>query len=230
MKKIGIIADLHANLHAIDAVLEDMPEVDRIICAGDLVGYGPEPNEVLERINEEKKIISVKGNHDQAVLDKNTSSFDKESAETLKWTIEELKKKNLNFLKNLPEKLTVNEEGYEIFTAHGTPRKPLKEPLFPGTSNRALVRMTLGTEADLIILGHTHVPLDRRFQGKLIINPGAVGQPRDRNPDASYMVLELGTEKKITHKRVSYDIKETRQKMKDKGLPEKLAMRLQLGW
>ncbi|KXA90327.1 hypothetical protein AKJ39_00845 [candidate division MSBL1 archaeon SCGC-AAA259J03] len=229
MKKIGIIADPHANLNALEAVFEDMPEVDKIICAGDLVGFGPRPNEVIEAMKK-KNVLCVQGNHDHAVINKKVGSFDEETAKAIKWTWKNLKKENLNYLKKIRKKTKINEEGYEIFMTHGTPRNHLKESLFPGASKRALVNMTQGVKADIIVLGHTHVPLEQTIQGKLIVNPGGVGQPRDRNPDASYMVLKLGDEKELTHSRVSYDIDTTAQEIKNVGLPEKLAIRLHFGW
>lgn len=229
MKKIGVIADPHANLSALEAVLDDMPSVDRIICAGDLVGYGPQPNEVLELARAEG-VHSILGNHDHAVVSEKFGSLSDLAAKVARWTREELTEENLNFLKGLPEKSEIEEEGYKIFMAHGTPRNPLKEYLYLGSSNRTLVRMTQGTDADVIVLGHTHVSLERTIQGKLLINPGAVGQPRDRNPKASYMVLKLGRKKDLIQNRISYDIEKTVQKIKDLELPEKFATRLHFGW
>ncbi len=229
MKRIGVIADPHANLEAFKTVLEDMPDVDRIICAGDLVGFGPEPNEVIE-IVKSKDVLSVLGNHDNAVIENDTSSFDEETTKSIKWTREKLDDDNLNYLKKLSEKEQIIEEDFEIFITHGTPRKPLKEYLYPGTSNRALVKMTQEVNTDIIILGHTHVPLKQMIQSKLILNPGAVGQPRDRNPKAGYILLELEEEIKSEQVRVSYDVEKTEKKIKDSGLPEKLAIRLHFGW
>ncbi len=229
MKKIGVIADPHANLEALEKVLEDMPDVDRIICAGDLVGYGPSPNEVIDLVKS-KNILSVLGNIDNAVIENDTSSFDEETTKSINWTLDELEDDNLNHLEKLSEKERIEEENYEIFIAHGTPRKPLKEYIYPGTSNRALVKMTQEVDTDIIVLGHTHVPLEQKIQGKLILNPGAVGQPRDRNPKAGYLILELGEEIKTEQVRISYEVEKTEKKIKDAGLPEKLAIRLHFGW
>lgn len=229
MKKIGVIADPHANLPALEAVLEDMPEVDRIICAGDLVGFGPQPNEVIETISS-NNITTVLGNHDNAVVNEKFSSLDERAERVARWTRAKLEKNNLNFLKKLDKTVEIEEEGYEIYIAHGSPRKPLKEYIYPGTSNRALVKMTQTTDSDIVVLGHTHIPLEQMIQGKLIINPGAVGQPRDRNPKASYMVLKLGNDKEVQLRRVDYDIKMVEEITKNSGLPEKLAIRLHFGW
>ncbi|KXB06218.1 hypothetical protein AKJ53_00975 [candidate division MSBL1 archaeon SCGC-AAA382F02] len=228
MKKIGVIADPHGNLSALEAVLEDMPKVDRIICAGDLVGYGPQPNEVIDLVKS-KDILSVLGNHDYAVYQEKTGSLNKLAAKVAEWTHENLEKENLRFLGKLPKKTKI-EEKYEIFIAHGTPRKPLKEYLYPNVSNRNLVKMTQGTDTDIIVLGHTHIPLEKMIQGKLILNPGAVGQPRDRNPKASYMVLKLGRKKEVIQNRVSYDIEKTEKKINELELPEKFGTRLHFGW
>lgn len=229
MKNIGVIADPHANLAALEAVLEDMPRVDDILCAGDLVGYGPHPNEVVDLVNS-KNIFSVLGNHDHAVVEESFGSLNDFAAEAARWTLTELTEENIDFLENLDLKFGTEYEDYSIFMAHGTPRNPLKEYLYPGVSNRALVNMTQGIDADVIVLGHTHVPLERMIQGRLVINPGAVGQPRDRNPDAGYMILKLGREIEVIHERVPYEIDRTTDRIKDLGLPEKLAMRLRFGW
>ncbi len=229
MKKIGIIADPHSNAEAMKTVLEDIPDVDRIICAGDLVGYGPEPNEVV-KITKSRDILTVLGNHDDAVIRGKFNPFDELVAEADKWTQKQLTSDNMNYLKNLNKTEEIDEEENKIFIAHGTPRKPLKEYLYPGTTNRALIKMTQNTTADIIVLGHTHVPLETTIQGKLIINPGSIGQPRDREPKASYMVLELGKSKEVTHERVSYDIDSVENKIKEAGLPEKFATRLHFGW
>lgn len=229
MKKIGVIADPHANLPALEAVLEDMPEVDRIICAGDLVGFGPQPNEVIETINS-NNITSVLGNHDHAVVNEKFSSLDERAERVARWTRAKLEKSNLDYLEKLDKTIDIEEEGYEINVAHGSPRKPLKEYIYPGTSNRALVKMTQITDSDIVVLGHTHIPLEQMIQGKLIINPGAVGQPRDRNPKASYMILELGNNKEISRRRVDYDIEKVEKITKNSGLPEKFAIRLHFGW
>lgn len=229
MERIGVIADIHANGEALKSVLEDMPQVDRKICAGDLVGYGPEPDEVIELIKS-KDILTVMGNHDQAVANGEFSSLSKSAAKAARWTRKNLEEENLDFLEGLPEKIQVEIEGYKVFMAHGTPRSPFKEYLYPGVSDRVLTKMTQGVDADVVILGHTHVPLERIIQERLILNPGAVGQPRDRDPKASYTVLKLGREKEVIQKRISYNIDETEQKIKDSGLPERFATRLHFGW
>ncbi len=229
MKKIGLIADPHSNLAALKAVLEDMGEVDKILCAGDLVGYGPQPNETIDLVKS-NDVVSCIGNHDHAVATDNFSFLSEDARKAAIWTKKTLNKSNLNFLKGLDEKLQLKIDEYKIFISHGTPRNPLKEYLYPSTSKRALLKMTQEAKADVILLGHTHVPLEQVIQGKLVINPGAVGQPRDRNPKASYKLLELGEDIEITQKRVSYDVDETEKKIKEAELPEEFGTRLHFGW
>ena len=229
MKKIGVIADPHSNAVALQAVMDDMPDVDRIICAGDLVGYGPQPNEVVEMVKS-MDALTVLGNHDHAVITGDYNAYDELAAKADRWNQKELKDENMQFLKKLDKIKEIEIEGHKIFVAHGTPRKPLKEYLYPGTSKRALAKMTQTANADVIILGHTHVPMDEMIQGKLVINPGSSGQPRDREPEASYMVLNLGSEREVTLQRVSYDIDKVEKMIEEAGLPEKFATRLHFGW
>lgn len=229
MSKIGLIADVHANLAALESVLKDMPDTEEIICAGDVVGYGPQPNEVIE-LMKSHNIKSVLGNHDYAIVNEKFGLLEKLGREAAEWTFRKLTEENLSYLKGLEKKISLEKNGYEIFVAHGTPRNPLEEYLYPSASNRDILKMTQTINSDVIVLGHTHVPLNRTLQGKTIANPGSVGQPRDRNEDASYMVLELDDDKKTTQKRVPYDVDKTAEKMVESGLPEKLSTRIKFGW
>ncbi|MBS3815490.1 MAG: metallophosphoesterase family protein, partial [Hadesarchaea archaeon] len=146
MKKIGVIADPHSNLQALEAVLDDMPRVDKIVCAGDLVGYGGQPNEVVETARS-REISSVRGNHDHAVLTREVSSFNSYAAKAALWTNEVLTKDNKKYLENLPEEMEFEENKQKIYVVHGSPRRPLMEYIFPGSSNQELVRLTKGVNA-----------------------------------------------------------------------------------
>lgn len=229
MKKIGLIADIHANLTALEAVLEDMGEVDKIICAGDLVGFGPDPNEVIDLARSEN-FTAVLGDHDYAVISGKFDFLDELSAEVAEWTRDELEGKNMNFLEKLPRRAEVDAGEHEIFVVHGTPQNPLEKCLLPGASNRTLVDATQFVNSDAILLGHAHVPMKKMIQGKLVINPGSVGQPKDRNPKASYAILKSDKDVEVDIKRISYDIKETEQRIRDSELPKKFGMRLHFGW
>ena len=229
MTKIGVIADPHSNLQALEAVLGDMPSVDSIICAGDLVGYGAQPNEVVD-LARKRKIKTVLGNHDHAAVTLDTGGLSPVAAEVARWTAERLTPKNSRFLRGLPRETTLKKGGKSIYMAHGSPRNRLAEYIFPGTPNRVLIRMMGGVRAEIVILGHTHVPMQRVIQGKLLLNPGGVGQPRDRDPKASYAVLDLEGEPEVEFRRVGYNIAEAAGKIEEEGLPKELATRIHFGW
>jgi putative phosphoesterase len=226
--KIGLIADPHSNLAAFKAVLEDMPRVDQIICVGDLVGYAAEPNEVIDLVRS-KRIQAVMGNHDYAAVTRDVRGFNSLAAQAALWTADKLSKENVKFLSNLPTQLRLDLKK-KIYVVHGSPRDHLNEYVFPDYSNRELARAIEGVDAEVVVLGHTHVPMKRMIMGKLIVNPGSVGQPRDRDPRASYAVLTLGEEVGVTYRRTEYDVEVTAGKIKLEGLPEELAARLFFGW
>lgn len=227
--KIGIISDVHSNLAAFKAVLEDMPRVDELICVGDLVGYAAEPNEVVE-LARSKHVLAVMGNHDYAVATRDVRGFNPIAAQVALWTADHLSRENLEYLSNLPTHLKLERDGQKLYVVHGSPRDPLNEYIFPDTSNRMLAELVRDLDANIVVLGHTHMPIKRIIYGKLLINPGGVGQPRDRDPRASYVLLTLGKKVDVSHRRVEYDIKTTAQKITEAGLPSELATRLFFGW
>lgn len=224
-----MIADIHSNLAAFKAILKDMPRVDKIICAGDLVGYAAEPNEVIE-LARRKKILSVLGNHDYSSATRDVGRHNSIAAQAIVWTFKNLDDDNKKHLKNLPKKLDLKIGGEKIFVVHGSPRDFLFDYVFPDMPNRALLDLVKHVDADIIVLGHTHIPMKRVIQGKLVINPGSVGQPRNRDPKASYMVLKIDGDLEVEHRKVDYEIKKTAEKIKSAGLPEELAVRLYFGW
>jgi len=227
--KVAVISDIHSNLEAFRAVLKDMPRCDLILCAGDLVGYAAEPDEVV-KLAASKGVKAVMGNHDYASLTRDTAWFNRIAAQAAEWTHERLAPGSRKFLSSLPTRLELKVEGWRIYMVHGSPRDPLNEYLFPDVSNAELAEATKETDADIVILGHTHVPMKRMILGKLVINPGGVGQPRDRDPRASYAVLSIGKEVEVEYRRVNYDFKTTADKIRKAGLPEELGTRLFFGW
>jgi len=227
--RIGVIADPHSNLAALQAVLKQMPKVDDIICAGDLVGYGAEPNEVIDLANR-RKVRAVLGNHDYGAITRDVAGFNPFAAKAVLWTADKLSKENVRYLRGLREELTLTFGSRRVHVVHGSPRDHLYEYVFPDLPNRELLELTRNVNADVIILGHTHLPMQRVIQGKLVLNPGGVGQPRDRDPKASYMILTLDDEISVKHERVEYDIERTAKKIEAAGLPSELATRLYFGW
>jgi len=229
LMKVGLIADLHSNLAALKAVLKCMPRVDQLICVGDLVGYAAEPNEVVKLVRA-KRMQTVMGNHDYAAVTRDVRGFNPLAAQAALWTAEHLHKENLEYLSNLPTRLTRSYGKQKLYVVHGSPRDPLNEYIFPDTPNRMLAELVRDLDADIVMIGHTHMPIERVIFGKLVINPGGVGQPRDRDPRASYAILNLGKEVKVSFHRVDYDVKITAEKIETAGLPSELATRLFFGW
>ena len=225
MTKIAVIGDIHSNLEALEAVLKDIKSrrVTKIYCVGDIVGYGANPNECINLIRK-AKIKCVAGNHDFYVLEANDISWFTPAGQTaLLWTHIQMTKTNMAFLEKLPS--SISEEG--IFFAHGSPRDPLHEYVFPDLAEwHAKVFFRLAENNKIIALGHTHVPFEKMFKSKkCIFNPGSVGQPRDGNPKASYCIFDT-KKKKVEFHRVKYNIKKAAEKIMKAGLPKSLADRL----
>jgi predicted phosphodiesterase len=241
--RYAIIADIHSNLTAFQAVLDDIKtqETDNIWCLGDIVGYGPDPHECIELLRANDNIC-VAGNHDRAAIGQlEITSFNPHAAEAVKWTAEKLSIGDITYLKNLPESI---EDG-DFLLVHGSPREPIMEYIL----SISVARQNFDCFRNkYCLVGHTHVPqaysLDKennctatRFlptiklvtgELRLIINPGAVGQPRDGNPEASYAIYD-NTTKIVQLRRVSYDIRQTQDRIMKSGLPPRLASRLETG-
>lgn len=253
--RCAIISDVHGNLDALQAVLADASAVDQIWCLGDLVGYGPEPNECVALLRE-RGALCVAGNHDWAAIGKmDTSDFNPEASEAARWTSIQLTPEHREYLASLPETLQVGETG-QFTLAHGSPREPVWEYL----THISVARLNFDYfQTPYCFVGHTHVPLlferpvasERTPQyrtivpqadtplelgaHRLIINPGSIGQPRDGNPHAAYMLYEsarAGSDKggTVTLRRVSYPVTSVQEKMRVAGLPSRLIMRLTYGW
>ena len=242
--RYAIIADIHSNLTAFQAVIDDIQaqeRIDSIWCLGDIVGYGPDPHECIELLRSTDHIC-VAGNHDRAVVGQlDITNFNPNAAEAINWTAEKLSIGDITYLKNLPD--SIQEDDFTL--VHGSPREPIMEYIL----SMSVARQNFDCfRTRYCLVGHTHIPqvysLDKeskftvtRFlptvklitgETRLIINPGAVGQPRDRNPEASYAVYDNET-KIIQLRRVSYDIRQTQDKIMEFGLPPRLATRLETG-
>jgi putative phosphoesterase len=216
--KIAVLADIHANLPALESVLAEAGDMPKF-CCGDLVGYNPFPNEVIG-LAAEKNIVSILGNHDHAVLSGDTSGFNSTAKFAIEWTKDELTRENLNFLKQLP---MVYDN--EIYMSHGSPKEVLEEYVYEDDPDYVFLDFFNYTKNNIIVLGHTHVPFVKRVDEKLIFNPGSAGQPRDLDCRASFAVLDTET-LDVEIKRVDYDIERTAKRIEEEGLPGRLAMRL----
>ncbi len=237
---IAIISDIHSNLEALEAVLKDIKNrnIREIVCLGDIVGYGANPNECIEII---KKLncLSVVGNHDYGVLGKESLDFFNElGAIAILWTKKVIKPENLKFLDSLPLIIEEKIKGKKVIFSHANPKYPeIWEYLYPDYTNEVF------DCGDLIFVGHSHIPFVNSEEGNLLlhegkisleddkkylINPGSVGQPRDGINKASYCIFDEKSFK-IEIIRVEYDIKKAYEKIVSSGLPEWLGERLFLG-
>ena len=242
--RILIISDIHANLVALEAVLADAGPFDAAWCLGDLVGYGPNPNECVARVRALPGLICLLGNHDQAVRgDIDLRVFNGDARAAIGWTQAAITPTSMEYLRTLaPETI------WRDFTlVHASPRQPVWEYILD--ADIAFHNFPYIT-TPYCLVGHTHQPVifqevapdgdvlaeEPNYDGprplarqKLIINPGIVGQPRDNNPKAAYALLDL--EDEIWHyRRVAYDIAATQDRLRKAGLPERLAARLGYGW
>jgi predicted phosphodiesterase len=242
LMRIAVISDIHSNLHALQAVLTDIDAEapDEIWCLGDIVGYGPKPNECADIVRERAAVVLV-GNHDLAAIGKlDTSDFGPLASESAHWTASQLGKEQATWLGTLESSAT--RAGLELY--HGSARDPVWEYVL--TEEVALENLQL-TSAPIVLVGHSHLALalswdGERLEGGLIrggteldtstarwlINPGSVGQPRDSDARAAWLLIDIDAGR-AAFRRVPYPIEQTQAEMRAAGLPEDLATRLARG-
>lgn len=214
--KILILSDIHGNIAALDAVRE---RADMVFCLGDLVNYGPYPRACIERIRGLTDKV-VRGNHDNAVgrdMDCGCSIRYKELSDAGKiFTKAVLNPGEKEFLGNLPTTLNLEIEGKKFVLSHGSPGGDMYKYLRPDVSDEQLESELKDMGADIVFIGHTHLPMVREIDGTIVVNPGSVGQPRDGVPMASYAVWE---DSHIEIKRVRYDIEATVKGLEATNIP-----------
>lgn len=241
--RILVLSDIHSNLAALDAVLMNAPSYDAVWCLGDIVGYGPAPNECVARVRA-LDALTLAGNHDWAVLGKAPLEHFREIARAaLEWTRGALSPENTAWLDTL-EPLKVLPE-YDMTLVHASPREPIWE--YIEDAETALENFPSFTTSSCLF-GHTHRPIaywlraaervlstqtlpeaqPYRLQPKLLLNPGSVGQPRDGDPRAAFALLDTDS-KRLTYLRVEYDIAATQRAIIAANLPHRLAARLAQG-
>ena len=238
--RIAVISDVHSNVVALDATLDALRPFDAVWHIGDVVGYGPQPVEAIERLAA-VQATSVLGNHDAAVLGTIGSDwFNDDARAAIEWTAEQLTPAARHWLASLHETVVVDD-----FTlVHGSPR----EPLFEYVMSRATARPSIEILASVYgAVGHSHIPVLFRLDGedmevilardgmtvelderRLIANPGSVGQPRDGDPRASAFLLDTEA-RTLTWRRVSYAVEEVQAAMRTAKLPRRLIERLSHG-
>jgi diadenosine tetraphosphatase ApaH/serine/threonine PP2A family protein phosphatase len=238
--RVAVVSDIHGNLHALEAVLEaiDQDGPDELWCLGDLVGYGPRPNRCCAVVAERADVCLI-GNHDLAALGRlDLEIFSPDAAVSVGWTAEVLEPEARAFLEaGEPQG---EREGVGLF--HASPRDPVWEyVLSPGVAYAGLA----ATAQELVLVGHSHVALHFRLSttalataeagtelelagDRWLLNPGSVGQPRDGDPRAAWLLLDLEA-RRATYRREAYDVAGTQAEIRERGLPEALAARLEHG-
>lgn len=216
---VGIISDTHANLPALERVLEDMPDVDRIICCGDIVGYGPYPKACIDVIRDVSDLTIV-GNHDVTVLRGQTYN-----STTARHGIEFAKQRLYQEDYEWLDTLSGTAETEELQVVHSHPNPDNIAHVYAG---RIKTEFSQYFERDIFIYGHTHEPVNTVVDETLVVNPGSVGQPRDGDPRASYAVLDT-EDVSCELQRVEYDIDRTVEKLREENFPPEMVERLQEG-
>jgi diadenosine tetraphosphatase ApaH/serine/threonine PP2A family protein phosphatase len=239
--RVAVISDVHANYRALEAVLTeiDAQGVDELWCLGDTVGYGPLPNECCEEVERRAEVCLV-GNHDLVVLGQlSVGEFNYEAAAAAAWTADVLTEESRRFLRRLEPSATV--DGVDLF--HASARDPVWEYVLTEESARATFELA---HAPLVLVGHSHVALaltldgeqvagglapaeaEVQLEGRWLLNPGSVGQPRDGDPRAAWLLLDL-EQRFAVFRRVEYPVEETQNELRERGLPRSLAARLARG-
>lgn len=242
--RILVISDIHANLTAFKTVLADAHgQWDYVWCLGDVVGYGPDPNECVELL-QTMPHLCLAGNHDWAALGRlDIRTFNPDARRAVEWTQETLKPENIAYLEALPVTFVIGN--YTL--VHASPREPvweyILEPLaaalnfphfetpycFVGHTHQPVIYEQLSESGDTRALEPRYGQIHSMNGQRQIINPGSIGQPRDQNPDAAYGILDTITGE-FEHRRIPYDIPDVQNRMRDYGLPERLVTRLEHGW
>ena len=239
--RILILSDIHSNLTALETVLDAVGKYDAVWCLGDLVGYGPDANECIERVRGLANLKCVRGNHDAALLgDVDQQIFNRDAGLAITWTKRIINPDSREFLLNLPEKLEVDD----VTLVHGSPINPVWDYLMDYPT---ALQCFPYYQTRLCLVGHTHVPaiwpedpeskmhipvpdyLRFEIKGRAILNPGSVGQPRDHDRRAAFALFD-SEHSTWELRRVEYDIRSVQERIKKTDLPWRHAMRLAEGW
>ncbi|GFZ34149.1 phosphoesterase [Clostridium zeae] len=230
--RIAVISDIHSNLYALIRVIEDIDtqNVDTVICLGDLVGYGPQPNEVIAMVKR-RGFLCIKGNYDTSVVDNgftyirdtNINSF------SLPWTVEELRASNKYYLENLPDSISLKIDNRKILFVHGSPNK-IDEYLYE--NNPDLDTIVDEIDEDILVCAHTHMPMVKQLKNKMIINGGSVGKPKNGSPDSTYAIIDIskGRSTRAEIRKVSYEYKRIMKDMEMKKFPSTLIHSYETGY
>lgn len=215
--KIGVISDVHSNVYGLESVLQQLRGTELILCAGDITGYYPFVNEVFQLL-ENHNIVFIKGNHDAYLCGDQIRDLHPIELKSFEHTMAHITQINLDRLRNASSHLSVNLDGYKVVMFHGSPWNQLEEYIYPDYPN--FNRFT-DIDADVIILGHTHYPMVKQLDGKLVINSGSCGQPRDYDSRASFAVFDTEA-RNVVIERVQYDVESVCKATEKLGFDKKL--------
>jgi len=217
--QVGVISDIHANRVALDAVLADMPDVDALVCAGDVVGYNPWPLECVDALRD-REVPTIMGNHDRAVVTGTGFAGNGMADAGVSYARERLDDERVEWLAGLPDERLVFDGRMKV--VHGHPEDPNRYT-YPALFDGSMLE-----GEDVLVMGHTHVQAHETFDEGVVMNPGSVGQPRDQDPRAAYAVVDLET-LEVTEARVEYDVDEVVEAVAEAGLPRDTGQRLRKG-
>src|SRR3984893_15040761 len=235
MTAVAVITDVHANLPALQAALERIEDlgIDRVYCGGDLVGYGPHPNEVCSAI-EHRGIPTIYGNYDYAIAREEedcgcayVTQHDRDLGQlSVAWTLAHTDQPAKDFMRELPFDLRFDVDGVPVHLVHGSPRK-VNEYLFEDKPASLYERLAAAETGRVLVFGHTHKPWARERGGVLFVNCGSVGKPKDGDPRAAFAVLRgaVGSVD-VTIERVTYDAFAVAEEVRAAGLPGEYADKL----
>jgi putative phosphoesterase len=237
VERVAVITDVHANLPALEAVLGaiERADVDAVYCGGDLVGYGPHPNEVCALI-EARGIPTIYGNYDYAIArdldDCGCAYRDQHERElgqrSVEWTLAHTDRHCKDFMRGLPFDHRFELGNNRVRLVHGSPRK-VNEYLFADKPAHTFERIAAGADCDVLVFGHTHHPWVHEYGGVLFVNCGSVGKPKDRDPRAAYALLKFDGDRVVADiERVEYDAEAVARQLAPAGLPGEYAEKLVL--
>ena len=235
--KLAIVSDIHANLQALQAVWADLEAMkpDVVYCLGDLVGYGAYPNETIEFIRE-RQIPTIMGNYDEGVgFDmRDCGCIYKDPAQdqlgkrSLEWTQKITERENKAYLQSLPMQIRIEENSPRLLLVHGSPRK-INEYIYEDRPEATFERISKLAGTDILLFGHTHLPYQKRVSETLFINCGSVGKPKDGNPQAGYVMLNIGKRSDVEFRRVTYDVGAAAKAIRESDMPNEFAEALVTG-
>jgi putative phosphoesterase len=234
-EQAAVITDIHANLPALEAALERIEEleIERVYCGGDLVGYGPHPNEVCALIRD-RGIPTIYGNYDYAIArdleDCGCAYVTPEDRalgqQSVDWTLEHTDQASKDFMRELPFDVRFDVGDVAVHLVHGSPRK-VNEYLFEDKPASLYERLAAAEDARALVFGHTHKPWVHEYGGVLFTNCGSVGKPKDGDPRGAFAILEPDKETlAVTIERVSYDAEAVAGEVRAAGLPGAFADKL----